>query len=221
MPDVTDRRLVPARVGLVPLVCALGALVIVAIAGLVWHVSPYYGHYAAKTPGVDRGTIPTAAPRENAVSLVQQLSPRRIVIPTLQAQAPIVKVGTGPDGQLDVPINPHVVGWWSPGAEPGAAKGTAIFAGHINFAGVTGTLADIGTLRPGDTVDVYGTHVGKRTKVAFRVTGVRTYHKTHLPYRRIFDQQSIGRLAIVTCGGPFDASTGNYLDNIVAFAVPR
>jgi hypothetical protein len=29
-----------------------------------------------------------------------------------------------------------------------------------------------------------------------------------------------GRLVLVTCGGPFDASTGNYLDNIVAFAVP-
>jgi hypothetical protein len=25
----------------------------------------------------------------------------------------------------------------------------------------------------------------------------------------------------VTCGGPFDASTGNYLDNIVVFAVPK
>jgi hypothetical protein len=41
-----------------------------------------------------------------------------------------------------------------------------------------------------------------------------------LPYKQIFDQSSVGRLAIVTCGGPFDASTGNYLDNIVAYAVP-
>jgi hypothetical protein len=40
-----------------------------------------------------------------------------------------------------------------------------------------------------------------------------------LPYKKIFDQHAPGRLAIVTCGGPFDASTGNYEDNIVAFAV--
>ena len=53
------------------------------------------------------------------------------------------------------------------------------------------------------------------------VTGVRTYHKTPLPYPQIFDQHSGGRIAIVTCGGPFDASTGNYLDNIVVFAVPK
>ena len=130
-------------------------------------------------------------------------------------------VGTTSDGELQVPENPKVVGWWSPGAKPGASKGTAIFAGHINFAGVTGTLAHIGNLKPGDEVDVYGTHNARHaTKVRFAITGVRTYHKTKLPYRQIFDQASVGRLAIVTCGGPFDASTGNYLDNIVAFAVP-
>jgi hypothetical protein len=28
------------------------------------------------------------------------------------------------------------------------------------------------------------------------------------------------RLVVVSCGGPFDASTGHYLDNIVAYAVP-
>jgi len=25
---------------------------------------------------------------------------------------------------------------------------------------------------------------------------------------------------LITCGGPFDSATGNYLDNIVAFARP-
>jgi hypothetical protein len=28
------------------------------------------------------------------------------------------------------------------------------------------------------------------------------------------------RLVIVSCGGPFDATTGHYLDNIVAYAAP-
>jgi hypothetical protein len=57
-------------------------------------------------------------------------------------------------------------------------------------------------------------------RLTFHITGVRTYKKTVLPYKQIFDQKSVGRLAIVTCGGPFDSSTGNYEDNIVAFAVP-
>jgi hypothetical protein len=28
------------------------------------------------------------------------------------------------------------------------------------------------------------------------------------------------RLAIVTCGGPFDAATGHYVDNVIVWAVP-
>ncbi len=97
---------------------------------------------------------------------------------------------------------------------------TAILDGHVNYKGVDGVLARIGSLDPGDTVYITGLHNGKKTRVKFTITGVRTYHKTALPYREIFDQTSVGRLAIVTCGGPFDAQTGNYLENIVAFAVP-
>jgi hypothetical protein len=67
---------------------------------------------------------------------------------------------------------------------------------------------------------VDGLQNGKQTRLRFTVTGVRTYAKEGLPYQQIFDQKVAGRLAIVTCGGPFDASTGNYLDNIVAYAVP-
>jgi sortase family protein len=147
------------------------------------------------------------------------VSPHSIEIPKLAARAPIVKVGTR-DRELDIPLDPKIVGWWDGGARPGARTGTAILAGHINFSGVSGVLARIGTLDPGDTVYVTGVHHAKKVRLKFRITGVRTYHKTALPYRQIFDQRSVGRLAIVTCGGPFDASTGNYEDNIVAFAVP-
>ena len=213
--------LVPARIGALPLACVLGVLIVLGVAGLTWNVSPYYGHPDAKsavTKTKDVGTVPVAA---SPVAAAVPLAPNRIVIPALKAVAPIVDVSTTPDGELQIPENPKVVGWWSPGSKPGAAKGTAILAGHINFNGVSGTLADIGKLKPGDEVDIYGTHnADHRTKVKFAVTGVRTYHKTKLPYQEIFDQSSIGRIAIVTCGGPFDASTGNYLDNIVAFAVP-
>ncbi len=209
-----------ARVGVLPLACVLGILVIVGIAGLTWNASPYYGRPAlgsAKTQ-TEVGTIPV---RASPVAAAVPLSPNRIDIPRLKAVAPIVRVGTTPDRELEIPLDPKVVGWWSPGAEPGAGKGTAILAGHINYAGVDGTLSRIGTLKPGDEVDLYGTqNAGHKAMIKFSITGVRTYHKTRLPYQQIFDQGSIGRIAIVTCGGPFDASTGNYLDNIVVFAVP-
>jgi Sortase domain len=225
-PSTKKQRAGDARVlavleytGWVPFACAIAAMVMIAVAGITWVTSPYWGHNVqAKARNV--GVVPTT-PSEAISPVADIVSPNRIEIPKLKTQAPIVKVGTTPDGELEVPLNPHTVGWWQYGAKPGATVGTAILAGHINYAGVTGSMAEIGRLDPGDEVDVYGKqNADARHEVRFQVTGVRTYHKTRLPYKSIFDQKSIGRIAIVTCGGPFDASTGNYLDNIVVFAVP-
>lgn len=165
--------------------------------------------------------MPIATTPVKAQVAVPRISPNRIEIPKLKTNSRIVPVATTPDGELDVPLNPKVVGWWRYGAKPGATTGTAILTGHVNYAGVTGSMAKIGKLNPGDQVFVFGTHnANRKTEVKFRVTGVRTYHKKALPYKQIFAQKGVGRIAIVTCGGPFDASTGNYLDNIVVFAVP-
>jgi hypothetical protein len=178
--------------------------------------SPYWGQHVTTAQARNVGQVPTV-PGILAAALV---SPNAIEIPKLGAKAPIIDVNTVPGGELDVPVNPKVVGWWDAGAKPGARKGTAILAGHINYAGVDGVLAKIGSLNPGDTVYIDGLNKGKNTRLKFSITGVRTYNKKVLPYKEIFDQKSVGRLAIVTCGGSFDAQTGNYLDNIVAFAVP-
>ena len=208
--------------GWVPFACLLAALMTIALAGITWIGSPGFGTNNgtnAQAPVTNKGAVPTTIAPSAVANIV---APNRIVIPKIHANAPIVSVGTTADRELEIPLNPHIVGWWKYGAKPGATVGTAILAGHINYAGVTGSMAAIGTLDPGDQVYVFGKqNADNRHEVRFRVTGVRTYHKTHLPYKQIFDQQSIGRIAIVTCGGPFDASTGNYLDNIVVFAVPE
>lgn len=215
-----ERTSLLEHLGWVPFACVIGAVLIVSVAGLTWNISPYYGRndgpaHAGRNTGADVGEIPLSGGKYSI-----NLAPDRIEIPKLRAVAPIVDVATSSDGELEIPRNPKVVGWWKPGARPGDRVGTAIFAGHINYAGVTGTLSSIGKLRPGDRVDVYGKNARQRKMIEFEVTGVRTYHKTALPFRQIFDQQSVGRMALVTCGGPFDASTGNYLDNIVVFAIP-
>lgn len=199
----------PGRLALLLVLLAIG---FTTAAGISFVISPTWGGGQGAT--ADNGTIPNANGKR-----VPVISPHMIVIPKLHARAPIVRVGTQ-DRELAIPLDPHVVGWWDGGAKPGARRGTAILAGHINYAGVSGTLASIGTLHPGDKVFVTGRHHAKKLRLRFSITGVRTYRKTSLPYKQIFDQRSAGRLAIVTCGGPFDSSTGNYLDNIVVFAVP-
>jgi len=229
-----DARLLAAlhHTGWVPVACLIAAFITISVAGITWVTSPG-DNPQAKARNV--GTIPTTAaggrtsttPAAGSTSpAADVVSPSRIDIPKLHASAPVLKVGTTGDRELEVPLDPAKVGWWRYGAKPGAKVGTAILAGHVNYAGVKGAMADIGRLNPGDEVDVYGRSLiarraGSSKLVRFTVTGVRTYHKTRLPYAQIFDQKSVGRIAIVTCGGPFDASTGNYLDNIVVFAVPQ
>ncbi len=212
---------VVGSIGWVPFACAIAVLMTLAVAGITWVHSPYWGRNAQAKPR-NVGTVPTVVRPKVASGLVPiPVAPNRIDIPKLKQSARIVSVATTPNGELDVPVNPKVVGWWRYGAKPGALKGTAILAGHVNYAGVDGSMAKIGKLAPGDLVYVYGKHnADNKTKVRFKVSGVRTYHKTVLPYKQIFDQKTVGRIAIVTCGGPFDAATGSYLDNIVVFAVP-
>jgi hypothetical protein len=205
------RRRGLGRLGPLALALILMAIGCVAAGGIVFVLSPGWGGQGA---AANSGRVPDSGGR-----LVDFIAPHRIEIPKLHAVAPIVRVGTA-DRELQIPLNPRVVGWWDGGAKPGAHRGTAILAGHINYAGVSGVLGDIGTLHPGDKVYVTGRHKHRRERLRFTVTGVRTYRKTALPYRKIFNQRSIGRLAIVTCGGAFDSSTGNYADNIVVFAVP-
>lgn len=205
--------------GWVPFALVVAAIVAFAGAGIVWVTSPYWGKKVITAAPRNVGVIPVVA--QSTVPPAAFVSPYRIEIPKLGATAPIVDVGVLGGGELDVPLNPKIVGWWKDGAKPGAAKGTAILDGHINYSGVEGVLATIGTLNPGDQVYIYGFSAAKKkTRLAFTITGVRTYNKHNLPYKQIFDQTSTSRLALVTCGGPFDASSGNYEDNIVAFAVP-
>jgi hypothetical protein len=213
------RSRVPARMApYVPFLSVLAAILTVSAAALLWVTSPNWAtHITHSTAVRNVGTVPSAKHTVPAAEIL--LAPIRVDVPRLGVTAQIINVGTTSTGALDVPENPKIVGWWDGGARPGAKKGTAVLTSHINFAGVEGALANIGALNPGDDVFVYGFNKGKTQKLHFVITGVRTYSKHGLPYQEIFNQNVAGRLVLVTCGGPFDASTGNYLDNIVAYAV--
>jgi hypothetical protein len=210
-----------SAVGWLPFACVLAAILLLASSAISWVTSPSWGHHDIIAAPRNVGTVPgdVLTVPVSPVAAVTVVSPNRVVIPKLKVDAPVIDVSTLPGGELDVPQDPRVVGWWDGGPKPGAAKGTTILDGHINFSGVQGALGRIGTLDPGDLVYVDGMDNGKKTRLAFKITGVRTYMKKTLPYKEIFNQNVPGRLVLVTCGGPFDASTGNYLDNIVAYAV--
>jgi hypothetical protein len=56
------------------------------------------------------------------------------------------------------------------------------------------------------------------TTTTFRVDGVRRYPKSHFPTALVYGPTDFAALRLITCGGAFDYSTRQYLDNTVVFA---
>jgi hypothetical protein len=73
----------------------------------------------------------------------------------------------------------------------------------------------IKTLRPGDLVKV---ERADGSTAVFEVDGVQKAVKTDFPTEAVYRNVSYPSLRLVTCGGPFDSATGQYLDNIVVYA---
>lgn len=144
--------------------------------------------------------------------------PVRLRISALGIDAPVVPTAIDlRHGVLGVPTDIERLAWWRDGAAPGARSGTVLVAGHVDSARQgRGALFPLPSARPGELVALTG--AGGRT-FTYRIAAVRRYPKALLP-ESVFDRTGRARLVIVTCGGPFDAATGHYLDNIVATASP-
>jgi LPXTG-site transpeptidase (sortase) family protein len=117
-------------------------------------------------------------------------------------------------GVLIPPSNPRLVGWWSDGARPGAAKGSAVITGHTVHDG-GGAFDDLDQLTAGDTVTV----TTERGTIEYVVSSVTMYRKKALAEQaaRVFDQSVPGRLVLVTCE---DWDGTAYLSNAVVIANP-
>ena len=142
--------------------------------------------------------------------------PRHLALPSLQVNAPIVPVGLQPGGDLTVPDDPHVLGWWQGGARPGSRQGSVVIDGHVDTAvHGPGALFSLRQVRPGDPVVLSTTHGSWH----YLIVALRSYPKVTLP-AEVFTSTGPPRLVIITCGGAFNPTTRQYADNIIAYAIP-
>ena len=142
--------------------------------------------------------------------------PFRLTIDAIGVDAPIVAVGVEPGtNAMQIP-GLDDVGWYEFGSLPGDPDGTSVLVGHVDGNGRPGVFANLRDLAPGDTFVVTRPDGGAR---AFAVTGLQQFDKQALP-SDLFARGGPPRLALITCGGPFDPATGHYLDNVVVVAAP-
>ena len=120
-----------------------------------------------------------------------------------------------PDQSIEVPRQPSSAGWWAGGPRPGQV-GPAVILGHVDSKTGPAVFFRLGELEAGDEVLVDRTD---GTTARFQVTSLDRYHKAEFPSELVYYPTGQPELRLVTCGGPFDPSTGHYRDNLVVFAV--
>jgi hypothetical protein len=157
------------------------------------------------------------APTHARVPDGRRSRPVRVRLPSVGINAQVLPVGIDVDrGVLGTPNDIRRAGWWKDGRSPGATSGAVLIAGHVDSATEgAGPFFSLHKARAGDLIHLQA--AGGRT-FTYRVASVRSHHKDALP-PSIFSSKGAPRLVLVTCGGPFDDTTGHYRDNIVVTAV--
>ncbi|MGW7706528.1 class F sortase [Streptomyces sp. NPDC054771] len=158
---------------------------------------------------------PVPQPGSPVADPLKPSAPVRIRIPSIRVDAPMMRLGLGPDGSLDVPPagDRNMVGWYRDGTPPGS-RGSAIIAGHVDNAQGRSVFYDLGALQKGSTVEVV--RQDGRTAV-FSLDAIEVYESDDFPDQRVYGASSFASLRLITCGGGFSKKTG-YAGNVVAYA---
>ncbi|MCR6486325.1 class F sortase [Amycolatopsis sp. OK19-0408] len=190
-------------------VAALGVVLAVA---LVLAFSP-----RAQAPEQVAPPSPVAASTSSVATAtgLPAAKPASLSIPAIGVRADAIKdLGLTPEGELEVPGDAKTVGWFTGAPSPGEV-GPAVLAAHVDYKHVPGAFSRLKDLRAGEQARVGRTD--GRTAV-FTVYRVDRYAKAEFPTNEVYGDTAEPELRLITCGGAFDHSSGNYLDNVVVYA---
>jgi sortase (surface protein transpeptidase) len=192
-------------------VVAIGGVGI-AIYGLTTKV-PLAG--ATYTPATVGTTVPQAHADPQATPLSRS-APVKIQIPAILVSAPVMEVGQNSDGSVQVPpLGIHnLTGWYNKGPTPGQ-MGASVILGHVDSNRGISVFYYLKDLIHGDQIRVT---LADGSVANFVVDGLEKVTKTTFPTSNVYGTVPYPGLRLVTCGGPFDGTSGHYLDNIIVYA---
>ena len=198
-------------VGLV--MVAIGAFIVAHALGAGSKLPPA----AAQEIPVTVGTAVPFAPNPASVAApLPASSPMTIEIPAVKVNAPVSNLDLNKDGTIQVPpLSDHnLAGWYDRSVMPGA-RGTSVILGHVDDYAGPSVFYNVKNLRKGDAIYV---NRADGVTAEFAVDGVQKAAKTNFPTSDVYGNVPYPALRLVTCGGPFNAKTGEYLDSIVVYA---
>lgn len=198
---------------------ALAAVVVCAGGAAVAALALTDGTPAKAGATLIPAAVTTAAPKQRHEPGIRALArsvPVSIRIPAIGLDASIMELATNPDGTIEVPpLGAHnLTGWWQDGAAPGQ-RGSAVILGHVDSLTGISVFYNLRYLRAGDKIYI---KLADGKVPAFVVDGLQKVAKTAFPTAAVYGRANYPELRLITCGGPFDQSTGHYLDNIIVYA---
>lgn len=211
------------RIGVMPARGIRSALLWALFAAALLLVAPTgvpTGESSVETVHRTAPTVATSPP-----SAGPGFRPDRIMVPRLDIDAKVTPAGTtfSDDPFLGrvvesfgVPADMRSTTWWSEGPEPGSG-GLAVILGHTQIGGGYGVFNDIGTLRSGDRIDVTGRDRSTSFLVRDVISGIDKRDPGRLS-QVLSEHAETAGIALITCGGLFDADRRASEDNIVVIA---
>lgn len=196
---------------------AVRAVGIMLVAGMSLVGCGGHSHPTAARPSATSSSATSTAPVVPTPTPGMPRSiPTWVDIPAIGAKSSLVQLGLNTDKSVQVPpvSQPLQAGWYKYGPTPGQV-GPAVILGHIDGNHQEGIFWRLHELKRGDMVRI-GRKDGKT--LTFTVRRVEEKPKSTFPTAAVYGNTADPELRLITCGGAFDASTRNYLDNIIVFA---
>jgi hypothetical protein len=171
---------------------------------------------APPLPSAPVATESGAAPTGSATEDAAQVPPASVELDGA-SPAQVALADVTDDGFLAVPEDISKLGWWIGSSPMGAPSGTTLIAGHVDSAVAgLGVFAKLKEMGEGDQITVVD---GLGNPWRFEVSDTQEVTKSQLP-AELFDTAGDRRLALITCGGPFDERLRSYEDNLIVWAEP-
>ncbi|MBC6448922.1 class F sortase [Actinokineospora sp. HBU206404] len=175
---------------------------------------------AVSTPSITSSSESSAPPpASQSTTAAARIKPVSVEIPKIRAKSSLVPVGLAADGTLEVPptSQPLQAAWYELGPMPGEV-GPSVVLGHVDGDGKPGIFHQLTKLAPGDEV-LIAREDG--STVTFVVRRLQQVAKDAFPTEEVYGDTAGPELRLITCGGSFDRATGNYRDNVIAYATPK
>ncbi|SEF35932.1 Sortase family protein [Amycolatopsis pretoriensis] len=194
------------------------ALIVALLAALVVLALTLGGDPAPSTaqPPPAQPVVVDPEPASGAVAALPKSDPVSIDIPKIGAHSTLVPLGVNADDTIQVPpvTTPLQAGWYTYAPTPGEI-GPAVVLGHVDGNHQKGIFFRLKELAAGDRVSIARKD---GTTALFEVTKVHQVPKQEFEKEGVYDDTPGPELRLITCGGVFDRSAHNYVDNIVVYA---